>query len=153
LGLELGAEGAVGLEGAEFAEGAVVGALGAGVVAGKAGEGGGGEVVEEGVGTVGGQLGFQTADAAEGPGGVEKLVEQVVLEGALGLELGLEGVLEVLELVLLVFVEDDVVVGEAVGRFAPGEGCWVWGVGHTCAPTYMITGGGKGFEGGGRGRC
>ena len=65
------AEGAVGLEGAELAEGAEEGALGAGVVAGQALEGGCGGVGGEGI-AVGGQVGFEAADASKIPGGEDR---------------------------------------------------------------------------------
>jgi hypothetical protein len=69
--LELIAEGAVGLEDAELAEATEVGALEAGVVAGEAVEGFFAGVVGEAVLRAAGEVGFQAADAAEVPGGVD----------------------------------------------------------------------------------
>jgi len=105
LGLELSAEGAVGLEGAELAEATEVGALETGVVAGEAGEGPVAGVVGEAVVRASGEVGFEAADTAEVPGRVEELSEEVLLEGALGLEVVLEGGLEELE--FLAFVGSD----------------------------------------------
>jgi len=107
------AEGAVGLEGAELAEGAEEGALGAGVVAGQAEDDGFGFVGGERIGA-GGQAGFEAADAAEVPGGEDELVEQVLLEHALGLEVVLVGGEEVVEFLAFLRGDDDLAGGEAV---------------------------------------
>lgn len=93
MGLELVAEGAVGLEG---------------VVAGQTGEGLVAGVVGEAVVRASGEVGFEAADAAEVPGGVEQLVKQVLLEGALGLKVGLEGGLELVGFLALVGSDDQV---------------------------------------------
>ena len=61
-----------------------------------------------------GEGGFQAADAAEVPGGVDELIEQVVLEGALGIEFSLVGGEEVVKLFLFAFADDQVAGGEAV---------------------------------------
>jgi len=111
LRLELGAEGAVGLEGAELAEATEVRALETGVVAGEAVEGFFAGVAGEAVVRASGEVGFQAADAAEVPGRVDELAEQVLLEGALGLEVVLEGGLELVELLALVGSEDQVAGG------------------------------------------
>jgi hypothetical protein len=110
----LAEEGAVGLEGAELLQAAEERTLGAGLVTGQTLEGGFEGVFEEGVGGFGGQFRFQAADAAEVPGGVDELIEQVVLEGALGIELGLVGGEEVVKLFLFAFADDQVAGGEAV---------------------------------------
>jgi hypothetical protein len=46
-------------------------------------------VVGEAVVRASGEVGFQAADTANVPGRVDELPEEVVLEGALGLEVGL----------------------------------------------------------------
>jgi len=108
LGLELSAEGAVGLEGAELAEATEIGALEAGVVAGEAVESLFAGVVGEAVVRASGEVGFQTPDAANIPGRVDELAEEVLLEGASGLEVVLEGGLEELEFLALVGADDQV---------------------------------------------
>ena len=112
--LELGAEGAIGLEGAELAEATEIGALEASVVAGETVEGFFAGVVGEAVLRAAGEVGFQASDAAEVPGGVDELTEQVVLEGALGLEIGLEGGSEEVELFELLGADYEVAGVEAM---------------------------------------
>jgi len=145
--LELGAEGAVGLEGAELAEATEIGALEAGVVAGEAVEGFFAGVVGEAVLRAAGEVGFQASDTPEIPGGVDELAEQVELQGALGLEIGLEGGSEEVELFELFGADYEVAGVEAVfegvlggagfalggagagGKLGVGDvGCWLgWG--------------------------
>jgi len=113
LGLEGVAEGAVGLEDAELAEAAEEGALGAGVVAGQTLDGGFGVSVGEGIAILG-QVGFEAADALEVPGGEDELVEEALLDHALGLEVGLVGGEEVFEFLEFVLGDDDLAGREAV---------------------------------------
>lgn len=95
MGLELGAAGAV------------VGPLEAGMVAGETGDGGGGEVVEERVAKVGESL-ASNRSCSRAPWGWSSPSRESWRSSN----------------VLLVFVEDDVVVGEAAGA------------GDSCTPTY-----------------
>jgi len=107
------AEGAVGLESAELAEAAEEGALGAGVVAGQALEGGFGVWGGEGIAGLA-KDGFEAADAAKIPSGEDELVEQVELDHALGLEVVLVGGEEVLEFLALIGGDYDLAGREAV---------------------------------------
>jgi hypothetical protein len=83
------------------------------VVAGEALEGGCGGFGGEGI-AVGGQVGFEAADAAKIPGGEDELVKQVLLEHALGLEVVLVGGEEVVEFLALLGGDDDLAGREAV---------------------------------------
>ncbi len=101
----------------EAADGAVEGAFEAGVVAAEAVE----FALEllivecgEGVDAAA-EAGFHAADAAEVPGGVDDLIEQGLLEDALGLELAAEVLEEFVELGLFVGLDDEVLGAEAVG--------------------------------------
>lgn len=110
-----GAEGAIGLEGAELMEGAVIGALGAGLVATEAFDGGGVGAVAEGIAIAGsGELGFETAEAVEVPSGVEELAESDGFDGALGSELGEERILKGVEFLAFIIADDEVAGGEPV---------------------------------------
>ena len=109
---------AVGLESCQFPEGAVVGALGA---AGVEVEGAQVRVefrCEEGIEMGvegGGEGGFGEAAAAEGPGGVGELGEEVGFEGAVGLDGEAEIVHEGLEFEFLAGEDDELAGGEAMG--------------------------------------
>jgi hypothetical protein len=102
-----GAEGAVGLEGAELLDGAVVSALGAGLVAGEAVEGGGDFGAGEIGGGAGADFGFDAAEAVKIPGGVEDLVGGDGFDGALRGELGGEPIAESGEFLVFIDANDE----------------------------------------------
>jgi len=105
---EGGVQNGIGLNGFQLLEGTVEGSLDAGVVAG--------ETVElVGVVLIA-RLGFKKANAAKVPGGGNQFIEQSLLDGALGLDVGLEAGEEVFEFLLFAGGDDDFAGGEAVFR-------------------------------------
>ena len=61
-------------------------------------------------------VGFGDVDAAQAPSGVDDLLDEVCLDGALGQEVVVEIGLELVELVLVLAVGDGVFGGEAVAE-------------------------------------
>jgi hypothetical protein len=119
--------GAVGLKGAELLDGAVVGALRASLVAGEAVEDSGFFAAEEIFEIAAADFGFDAAEALEIPGGVEDLAEGDGFEGALGVELGFEGVAELGEVVFFIAADDEMLRGEAVFEGVLGDAGFAFG--------------------------